>query len=57
MHTFCKVSRLVAVVKFSKGCKSLALRVMVDSKTQMTGGYVALLLIRELLAHARAHAQ
>jgi hypothetical protein len=57
MHKFCKRSRLVAVVKFAKVCTGVALRAMVDSKTQMAGGFVALLLIREMLAHARAHAQ
>jgi hypothetical protein len=49
MHKFFRRSRLVAVVKFSNGCKAVALRVMADSKTQMAGGYGALLLIRELL--------
>jgi len=57
MHKFCKRFRPVAVVKFAKVCTTVALRVMVVSKTQMAGGYVALLLIREMFAHARAHAQ
>jgi hypothetical protein len=30
---------------------------MVESKTQMAGGYVALLLIRKMLSRARAQAQ
>jgi hypothetical protein len=53
MHKFCKRSRLVAVVKFAKVCTAVTLRVMVDSKTQMSGGLVALLLIREMFAHAQ----
>jgi hypothetical protein len=57
MHKFCKRSRLVRVVNFAKVCTAVALRVMVEAKTQISGGYVALLLIREMLAHTRAHAQ
>jgi len=57
MHKCCTRSRLVVVVIFAKGCNAVALRDMVDSKTQMSSGYVTLLLIRELLTQTRAHAQ
>lgn len=57
MHAFSKCPRLATAVKFVKGCIAIAVRLMVDSKTQMVNRLEALLLIREFFAHARAYAE